>query len=311
MNRHEAPFLHMNDVHALTISSRVLACAASLAVASLSLACGSNSKGDEGSGGQPSSSTGGSGDVGTGGASSGGSAGNGGGASTACDATADPGETVMVPASTFSMGCATADTKCKDDEKPAHMVSMSAFAIDKTEVTQDQYTGCVKSGKCQAPSCDWDCAKGNLPATCVNFDDAKAYCTFIGGRLPTEAEWELAARGTDGRVYPWGNDAPTCDLVNMEGCGEAAQSVGSHAGGASPFGAMDMAGNVVEMVADWYSATYYATSPNQDPPGPASGQHYVGRGGGFKSEAVWQRTSARDTYDSGDSSKSLGFRCAR
>jgi formylglycine-generating enzyme required for sulfatase activity len=190
------------------------------------------------------------------------------------------------------------------------MVSISAFAIDKTEVTQAEYTSCVKAGKCSAPTCDWDCSASNVPAGCVNFADAKAYCAFGGGRLPTEAEWELAARGTDARVYPWGNDAPTCDLVNMDGCGEKAADVGSHPKGASPYGAMDMAGNVVEMVADFYGADYYAMSPMMDPKGPASGEHYVGRGGGYKSAAIWQRTSARDTYDNVDAGKSLGFRCA-
>src|SRR5262249_35763158 len=150
---------------------------------------------------------------------------------------------------------------------------------------------------CPAPGCEWDCGKGDAPAGCVNFTDAKAYCDWAKGRLPTEAEWELAARGTDGREFPWGNDAPDCDHVNMAGCGDAAADVGSHPKGASPYGAMDMAGNVVEMVADFYGATYYATSPEKDPTGPASGAHYVGRGGGYKSEAVWQRTSARDTYD--------------
>ena len=225
--------------------------------------------------------------------------------------TAPAGDTVMIPASTFEMGCnAAADMSCKDDEKPQHMVSISAFAIDKTEVTQAEYTSCVMAGKCSAPSCDWDCSAENLPAGCVNFADAKAYCTFVGGRLPTEAEWELAARGTDARVYPWGNDAPTCDLVNMDGCGEKAENVGSHPKGASPFGAMDMAGNVVEMVADFYGADYYATSPTKDPKGPTSGEHYVGRGGGYKSTAIWQTTSVRDTYDAVDSGKSLGFRCA-
>ena len=217
----------------------------------------------------------------------------------------------MIPATTFAMGCnMAADMHCKHDETPSHMVSISAFSMDVTEVTQAEYSSCVKAGKCGAPTCDWDCSNGNLPASCVTFDDAKAYCTFVNGRLPTEAEWELAARGSDGRVYPWGNDAPTCDLVNMHGCGEAAQAVGSHAKGASPFGVMDMAGNVVEMVADYYAADYYATSPAMDPKGAASGAHYVGRGGGFKSEVIWQPTSARDTYDKEDSSKSLGFRSA-
>ena len=117
---------------------------------------------------------------------------------------------------------ATADKDCKDDENPSHMVSLTAFSIDKTEVTQAEYTSCVQAGKCTAPSCDWDCSQGDLPAGCVNWGDAKAYCTWASGHLPTEAEWELAARGTDARVYPWGNAAPTCDLVNMEGCGEKA-----------------------------------------------------------------------------------------
>jgi formylglycine-generating enzyme required for sulfatase activity len=217
----------------------------------------------------------------------------------------------MVPASMFAMGCnAALDMDCKDDENPSHMVSIGTFAIDKTEVTQAEYSSCVQAGKCNAPSCDWDCSQSTFPAGCLNWADAKAYCTFVGGHLPTEAEWELAARGTDGRVYPWGNDAPTCDLVNMDGCGEKAQAVGSHPSGASPFGAVDMAGNVVEMVADYYAADYYATSPATNPTGPASGAHFVGRGGGYKSEAVWQRTSARDTYDADDTSTSLGFRCA-
>jgi formylglycine-generating enzyme required for sulfatase activity len=228
-----------------------------------------------------------------------------------CEASASPGETIQIPAAQFSMGCdAAVDTECKDDEKPLHMVSLDAFAIDKTEVTQDQYAACVTAGMCAAPACDWDCTKGDTPAACIHWNDAKAYCAWAGGRLPTEAEWELAARGTDGRKFPWGNDAPDCDHLNMEGCEGMAASVGSHPKGASPYGAMDMAGNVVEMVADLYGATYYSTSPAKDPPGPTTGTHYVGRGGGFRSLPVWQRASARDTYDSGDASASLGFRCA-
>ncbi|HEX4339241.1 MAG TPA: SUMF1/EgtB/PvdO family nonheme iron enzyme [Polyangiaceae bacterium] len=276
------------------------------------IGCGSNSGSSDGTGGS-SNETGGQ-QNGTGGATASGGAG---GATTTdsgkkgCDMTAPAGDTVMVPDSTFAMGCnAAADMSCKDDENPSHMVSISAFAIDKTEVTQAEYTSCVQAGKCTAPGCDWDCSQGTLPAGCVTWEDAKAYCAFVSGRLPTEAEWELAARGTDGRVYPWGNDAPTCDLENLDGCGETAQAVGSHPTGASPFGALDMAGNVVEMVSDYYAADYYATSPAMNPPGPTSGAHFVGRGGGYKSEAVWQRTSARDTYDSTDSSASLGFRCA-
>jgi formylglycine-generating enzyme required for sulfatase activity len=220
---------------------------------------------------------------------------------------------VSVPAAQFMMGCnSMLDTMCKPDELPAHMVSISAFQIDKTEVTQSQYSACVTAGVCPAPTCDWDCTKGaNLPAGCVHRADAITYCNWAKKRLPTEAEWELAARGTDGRVYPWGNDPATCDKVNMAGCGMVATDVNSHPNGASPYGALDMAGNVVELVQDYYGATYYAMSPVMDPPGPSSGEHYVGRGGGFKSPVLWLRTSSRDWYDTEDAGLSLGFRCAQ
>lgn len=271
----------------------------------LVVACGQNSgKPTSGSGGEITESAGGSG---SGQSSSGDS-----GAKNACKSDAPPGETVDVPAATFEMGCnAMVDTDCKDDEQPPHSVMLDAFAIDRTEVSQAEYSACVAAGACAAPSCEWDCAKGDFPAGCVDWAGAKAYCAWAQKRLPTEAEWELAARGTDGRKFPWGNDAATCDHVNMHGCGEAAAKVGSRPAGASPYGALDMAGNMVEMVEDWYDAKYYASSPAKDPKGPATGQHYVGRGGGFKSEAVWQRTSARDWYDATDAGGSLGFRCAR
>jgi formylglycine-generating enzyme required for sulfatase activity len=218
---------------------------------------------------------------------------------------------VSVPAGAFTMGCATADTACRADELPAHSVTLSAFEIDKTEVTQEAYTACVGAGKCTPPLCAWDCGQTTYPANCVDWAQAKAYCAWAGKRLPTEAEWEKAARGTDGRIYPWGNDSADCTHMNMDGCVGHVVAVGSYPAGNSPYGAEDMGGNVVEMVADWYDAAYYATSPATDPTGPSSGTTYVGRGGGFKSTAVWQRCSSRDWYDLTDMGLSFGFRCAR
>jgi formylglycine-generating enzyme required for sulfatase activity len=229
-----------------------------------------------------------------------------------CTTDAGKSDTVAVAAGNFIIGCnASVDTDCLADEKPMHTVTLSAFAIERTEVTQNQYSTCVAAGACSPPSCGWVCAEGDHPAGCIEWAQAKAYCAWVAGRLPTEAEWEAAARGADGRKYPWGNEEPDCTRVAMAGCSTSSDPVGQHPTGASPFGALDMAGNVVEMVADWYDSSYYQVSPTVDPTGPASGTRYGGRGGGYLSVAVWQRTSARDVYDLTDSAKSLGFRCAR
>jgi sulfatase modifying factor 1 len=230
----------------------------------------------------------------------------------ACSSDASPGAMVDVPAGDFVMGCMeSVDSECLDDEKPMHTVTLGAFQIARTEVTQDQYGACLAAGACNPPSCTWDCDNKDYPASCLVVADAKAYCSWIGARLPTEAEWEKAARGSDGAKFPWGDGAPDCGLANMSGCGDAMKPVGSLAAGKSPYGALDMAGNMVEMVADWYDATYYASSPSSDPSGPASGTRYGGRGGGFKSAATWLRASKRDWYDLTDSGAALGFRCAR
>jgi formylglycine-generating enzyme required for sulfatase activity len=243
-------------------------------------------------------------------------AGSGAGASatgsTECTATADPGDLVDVPAGDFAMGCNEAlDASCDEDEKPQHTVTLSAFSIERTEVTQAQYTACLLAGGCEPPTCDWNCDNADYPAGCVTSAHAEAYCSWAGRRLPTEAEWEKAARGTDGAVYPWGDAKPDCSLANMAGCGGAAKPAGSLTAGASPYGALDMAGNMVEMVADRYDEAYYAASPATDPQGPAGGERYVGRGGGFKSDSKFIRTSKRDWYDLTDAGLSLGFRCAR
>jgi formylglycine-generating enzyme len=223
---------------------------------------------------------------------------------------------VDVPAGTFPMGCnAAIDEECKPDEDPPHDVTLSGFRIDVTEVTQAQYRECVESGACLAPTCDWDPCGGraNHPVVCVNRVDAIAYCTAQGKRLPTEAEWEKAARGPAGTKFPWGNDPVDCIHANVSGCVGGTEPVGSHPSGASKYGALDMAGNVVEWVSDRYDATYYAVSPAADPQGPApipNRDVYVGRGGGWNSTEIWHRTSARDDYEGTYFKKTFGIRCA-
>jgi formylglycine-generating enzyme required for sulfatase activity len=248
---------------------------------------------------------------GGGGNSSAGSSTGGSASALNCTASAEPGALVSVPAGAFVMGCNDAvDHACSDDEQPKHTVTLSAFQIGRTEVTQAQYSSCVMAGACQPPSCDWNCEDTEFPATCVTWAQASAFCSWAGQRLPTEAEWEKAARGEQGNKYPWGNNEPSCALANMAGCGDKPLAVGSILADASPYGALDMAGNVVELVADWYDAAYYAASPAADPKGPSNGKRYGGRGGGFKSDPQYLRASKRDWYDPTDTAASLGFRCA-
>jgi len=273
--------------------------------------CSPSASSDPGTGGSAGTSAGtGSQSGGSAGTSNGGTAGSAG--EFECTSNAAPGPLVDVPAGAFIMGCnADVDDECVDDEMPMHTVTVAAFDIERTEVTQEAYAACVTDGDCEPPSCAWNCDDVDAPATCINIAQAQDYCAWAGRRLPSEAEWEKAARGADGLKYPWGNDEPDCTLANMAGCGDQAMAVGSLPDGASPYGAFDMAGNMVEMVADWYDAAYYAESPNVDPTGPASGDRYGGRGGGFRSDATWQRTSKRDWYDLEDAGASLGFRCVQ
>lgn len=288
--------MNVRRAHRKLCASTTLAVRAGFVTgALLLLACGSNGKDSTGGGGSPiTSQAGATGDGGF-----------------ACTTTADAGEMVSVPAGQFIMGCNDAvDKQCSDDEKPKHNVTLSAFEIDRTEVTQAAYTACVADGACQPPTCEWNCDHPNFPASCVTWPQASSYCKWAQKRLPTEAEWEKAARGDQGNKYPWGNGEPDCSLANLGGCGETLKDVGASTG-ASPYGALDMAGNVVELVADWYDQGYYADSPAADPPGPASGKRYSGRGGGFKSPADFVRSSKRDWYDPTDTAPSLGFRCAR
>jgi len=236
------------------------------------------------------------------------------------------------------------------DEHPQHKVTLSAYCIDKTEVTVKAYAACVSAKGCSAAplTVNWNkysaadvklysrfCNGDNRPAhpiNCIDWYQAKAYCMWAGKRLPTEAEWEYAARGDDGRAYPWINDVPS---GRVNACGsecaamakrelnldwksmyhasdgwETTAPVGNFPGGASPFGALDMAGNVWEWTADWYGA--YSGVAATDPPGPKIGTARVIRGGGWDDHAAASLCTAhRDNLGPSVRNVHAGFRCAR
>jgi hypothetical protein len=295
--RNQGP--HLPTKKMISLTSKTFGAAV---LAAALLGCG-DMKPDTGGGSGASTGVGGTGS----------GAGGGGGVAFQCQGVGNGiGEMVSVAGGEFLMGCnQDVDNECRPDELPSRIVFVSDFQIDKTEVTQGMYAACVQANGCDPPSCEWDCGAANNPAGCVTRQQGMDYCAWAGKRLPSEAEWEKAARGADGRKFPWGNDAPNCDLVNMSGCGEVAKPVGSQPAGASPYGALDMGGNMVEMLADWYDPGYYQAMPDRDPKGPSNGATYVGRGGGWKSEAKWHRTAIRDWYDVTNQGRSLGFRCAR
>ncbi len=224
---------------------------------------------------------------------------------------------VYVPGGAFLMGSADSDKLANFDEKPQHPVTLDAFWIDKTEVTNAQYKKCVQAGACKASEyTSSDLNDDNLPVSGVSWYDAKAYCQWTGAALPTEAQWEKAARSTDGRLYPWGNQTATCEYAVMvengqEGCGKIpAWSVGSKPKGASPYGALDMAGNVSEWVEDWYADNSYAAAAQTNPTGPMTGTEKVLRGGSwYCSEAACVRAAKRDADKPDDRNSGKGFRC--
>jgi formylglycine-generating enzyme required for sulfatase activity len=233
---------------------------------------------------------------------------------------------VYVPAGSFEMGSVEGEI----DEHPVHTVTLSGFWMDQTEVTNAQYQKCVKVGACLAPTtCDWgkptygDASKANHPVVCVDWHAARRYCEWTGTRLPTEAEWEYAARGPQAFAYPWG-EAFDCSRGNFddeswihdyvvpggEGCDgyQKTAPVGSFEAGSSWCGALDMAGNVSEWVADWHGD--YSSATQTDPTGPAQGEFKVLRGGAWIAfqEGMQSTRRYRDIPDSRN--RNGGFRCA-
>jgi len=223
----------------------------------------------------------------------------------------DSSTVVYVPGESFVMG---QDEKEPSDHSPAHTVTLSPFWIYQAEVTNRMYRTCVELGVCTAPTQSlWypDPKYENAPVSGVDWDHAKAYCEWMDARLPTEAEWELAARGTQTDPYPWGKDEPTCDLLNFLDClvPSVPDAVRSYPLGASPYKVADLAGNVSEWVSDWYARDYYSTSPASDPAGPAEGKNRVVRGSSYLSPLRDTEVYLRGSANPLQSQPTVGFRC--
>lgn len=223
----------------------------------------------------------------------------------------------------FSMGCATSDDICNDYEKPSHSVTVSEYSIQKYEVTNREYKRCVDTGFCTAPqetdsqtrgTYYGDATYDDFPVINVNWEQAKTYCDWVGGRLPTEAEWEFAAGGGGGQRYPWGaefsEDAPEANYANSgDTYDNDTTPVGYYPDGASSNGALDMAGNVWEWVYDYYDE--YSSDALEDPRGPDTGTHRTARGGSFDDESRYLRITHRVQARQGSFFPYLGFRCAK
>ncbi|HHH30226.1 MAG TPA: hypothetical protein ENK57_18055, partial [Polyangiaceae bacterium] len=233
------------------------------------------------------------------------------------------GPWATVTGGTVTIGCDTATrTDCDDHTTPAREITLESFRIGRREVTVAEYRRCVEEEACTAAgltddaiACSWGAASGDQsPLNCVSWEQADAYCRWAGGALPTETQWEAAARGNDGRRYPWGDDPPLCSHAVMKdeqgaGCGRNSPwQVGSRPQGHGPYGTVDMAGNLREWTADWYAEEVGTDTPVT---GPTDGTERVIRGGGYQSDTLALRTYHREHLPPTERAADLGFRCAR
>lgn len=232
----------------------------------------------------------------------------------------DPVTMVTIPAGEFLMG--NPEGKGRADEWPQRSVYLDAFSIDQVEVSNERYMAFVKSTGHRNPPNPYGTGPlksitgmEQLPVVQTTWYDAKAYCSWAKKRLPTEAEWEKAARGTDGRLFPWGNAPATSKQANFDREWEAEKTlypVGTHKDGDSPYGVKDMAGNAREWVSDWYDPDYYKHAPDRNPQGPdKKGVVRSIRGGSWHSPMADITASARGRGGFALQTHGTGFRCAR
>jgi formylglycine-generating enzyme required for sulfatase activity len=217
---------------------------------------------------------------------------------------------LRIPAGPFVMG--------DDEESPRREIFVGAFYLDRGEVSTERYSRFLEAAGSIRPPDGWDerdpARSGALPVVGVDWYDAEAYCAWAGKRLPTEAEWEKAARGTDGRRFPWGDAPPAPDQANHANASPLAYDGGlapngAHPAGASPYGVQDLAGNAAEWVADWY-AEGFVRSGARNPTGPERGEKKVIRGGGRFDDAERITATKRSYADPSTRSEDVGFRCA-
>ena len=215
---------------------------------------------------------------------------------------------VAVPAGSFTMGHGGVDN-------PEHKVNLADFWIYRTKVTNGQYAYCAAAGQCtplisQKDNPTYgDPLHASDPMVGVDYSQAEAYCSFVNARLPTEAEWEKTARGPDANIYPWGNGAPGCDLLNYLSCVGNTTPVNTYPKGRSYYSAFDTEGNAFEWVADWYKADYYVSGPPDDPKGPDTGNEHSVRSSAFNSGQNQTQAFNRFFSRPEDHRNNLGFRC--
>lgn len=228
-------------------------------------------------------------------------------------------ETTMIEISAGEFIMGLDGVQALEDERPAHRVWLDTFVIDQYEVTTAQYAEFFNS-ETRIPPWQWETIElsrhSDRPVIGVSWHDAEAYCRWKGKRLPTEAEWEKVARGTDGRSYPWGNQVPTNQRANFALGARFSYDlvlapVQSHPQGRSPYGLHHMAGNAYEWVQDWYAIDYYQGSPDRNPTGPEQGQFKVVRGGSWSDLPKYLLTYGRFKLPPNTRNSYTGFRCAQ